>query len=154
MDPHLQSLLDKAAIRDLAYTYSHAIDRRDWKLMETCFAPDGDFILGDAVYAKNRAEYIHVVQGIERYHKTTHFNGNHLSDVTGNTATAETYVVASHFYRQDGQEKSYIMGIRYLDTLAKENGKWVFKRRQVAVDWEQGVGTPNPRRSTPTFPSR
>lgn len=150
----LQLLIDKNGIRDLAYTYAHAIDRHDWKLLESCFAPDGDFILGDVVYAKDRAEYVHVVQGIARYDKTMHFVGNHLSEIKGDTATGETYVVASHFYKEKGAQKAYIMGIRYLDKIAKVEGKWVFKRRQVAVDWEEGVGTPNPRRANPTFPSK
>jgi hypothetical protein len=153
MDPALQLLLDKAAIRDLAYTYSRAIDRRDWKLLESCFAPEGDFILAGVVYAKNRDEYIYTVQGIARYERTMHFNGNHLSEVKGDTATAETYTVATHIYKQDGVEKAYVMGIRYVDSLAKRNGTWAFTRRTVFVDWEQGVGTPNPRRAKPTFPS-
>ncbi len=149
-DPIVQELTDKAAIRDLAYTYSKAVDRRDWTLLASCFTPDLTFVLAGQVYASSRDQFLWTVQGIARYHTTMHFNGNHLSEVRGDTAAAETYTIASHWYTKDGREHEYVMGIRYRDELVRRDppqAGWLFKRRDLAVDWTRGEGLQNPRRS-------
>ena len=145
-DQHVETLKDKQGIRDLVYTYSHAADRRDYQLLATCFTPDLVFVIAGATYAANRDQFIYKVQGIERYHTTFHFNANHLAQIHGDTATAETYTLAHHFYTQEGRDALYLLGIRYLDNLVREDSRWLFKRREVVIDWEQGKGLTNPRR--------
>ena len=141
-----QMLRDKAEIRDLTYKYSHGVDRRDYKLLATCFTDDLVFILKGATYAASCEQYIYTVRGIERYHTTFHFNANHLAEIHGDKAKAETYTLAYHFYKKDGQETLYLIGLRYLDDLVRQGGRWLFKRREVVIDWEQGKNIPNPRR--------
>ena len=145
-DHDTQMLKDKAEIRELTYKYSRGVDRRDYKALATCFTADLVFILQGTTYAASRDQYIYTVQGIERYHTTFHFNANHLAGIHRDTAKAETYTLAHHFYKKDGQEQLYLIGLRYLDDLVRQDGRWLFKRREVVIDWEQGKNIPNPRR--------
>ena len=49
-----------------------------------------------------RAAIVEALRGIERYDRTTHFIGNQLARVEGDTATAETYCLAHHIHERDG----------------------------------------------------
>ena len=65
--------------------------------------------------------------------------GNQLVALSGDTAKVETYAVSNNLRlptterpaRHDSQ------GLRYLDDMVREQGRWVIKTRFELVDWER-----------------
>ena len=76
------------------------------------------------------------LSGIERYDRTTHFVGNQLARVEGDTATAETYCLAHHIHERDGVVVDRTLAIRYRDRLVRAGDRWRFAERILVVDWE------------------
>ncbi len=132
-----RELADRIAIRELAYSYARAVDRRDWALARTLFTED-------AVLVAPRFELVgveRIVKGlgvVERYRSTFHAVHNQAFTFDGDTATGETYCTASHLLERDGATTKIDWGIRYQDRCRRgEGGTWRFARRELLVDWIQ-----------------
>lgn len=123
--------------------YARGIDRRDWDLVRSCFAP-GAYVKGTA-FEGERGQYLDILfAGVERYPVTMHFIGNQQVEVTGDVASTETYLIAHHFADVAGEVESLILGVRYQDQLARQaDGRWAITRRDVFADWRR-VGVPPP----------
>ena len=50
-------------------------------------------------------------KSLTRYDSTMHFIGNQLVEVTGNTASSETYAVAYHRMRTDAEPMLLVVGV-------------------------------------------
>ena len=132
-----RQLADRIAIRELAFSYARAVDRRDWTLARTLFTDD-------AVLVSARFELVGVekivrgLQSVERYRATLHAVHNQLFTIDGDDASGETYCVANHLFERDGQPRKLDWGIRYQDRCRRtQGGAWRFARRELIVDWEQ-----------------
>jgi hypothetical protein len=141
----LRYLRDRREIQDLALRYARAADRRDYALFEAIFSEDarlsghrGDpdttppyFVLEgrDTIVASMRA--------LERFESTLHVVSNQLVEVDEDRAHGETYCTAHHIYRDGGVAMNHTMAIRYHDRLVRTNGRWRFRQRRLAVDWER-----------------
>lgn len=68
---------------------------------------------------------------------TTHFVGNHLVRLAGDSATGETYCLAHEIYPADGPDRMRVRSIRYRDTYRRTNGSWLFARRELTIDWTE-----------------
>jgi hypothetical protein len=49
-----------------------------------------------------------------------------LFDGYAHCAKGESYTIAHHVFTEDGDRKIMIASLRYLDTFAKTDGRWVF----------------------------
>jgi ketosteroid isomerase-like protein len=132
-----RQVADRLAIRDLAYAYARAVDRRDWALARTLFTED-------AVLVSARFELVGVerilrgLRTVERYRATFHAVHNQSFAIDGDEASGETYCVANHLFERDGQARKLDWGIRYQDRCRRgADGAWRFTRRELIVDWEQ-----------------
>lgn len=129
-------LLDREEIRDLVVRYAHAVDRRAWADVAACFLPDatadyGWFAGGIAdVLAKIRA-------GLDGFDAAVHFVGNHLAEVRGDDATAETYALCVHRGAAGGVVREVTVALRYLDRLVRTPDGWRIARRELAVDFDE-----------------
>jgi SnoaL-like domain len=74
-----------------------------------------------------------VVEDLKRYEATTHFNGQSTVTIDGNRATGESYTIAHHVSTEDGNRKTMIASLRYLDTFAKIDGRWYFAARDLIL---------------------
>jgi hypothetical protein len=130
-------------LRDLFDAYAHCADRRDAEGQKALFTDDTRF----AVYIDGEgSEPTYVLQGREalapvfddlsRYEVTTHFNGQSTVTIDGDRATGESYT-AHHVYSEDGTRKIMIASLRYLDTFAKLDGRWLFAERDLILDWSE-----------------
>lgn len=131
---------------DLTVLYSHAVDRRQWNLMEHVFHNDAicdlgvfrgpwrDFIAGAALVFDAALSY------------TSHQLGNFLFSFEDNfTAHAETYCTAHHRVRADapaggtfggtGEAYDLIGGLRYIDRFEKRNDRWAIAERRGLGEW-------------------
>jgi SnoaL-like domain len=135
---------DRLALRELFDTYAHCADRRDAEGQKALFTHDTVF----AVYMDGEgSEPTYVLQGREaltavfddlnRYEVTTHFNGQSTVAIDGNRATGESYTIAHHVFTDDGDRKIMIASLRYLDTFAKIDGRWLFAERKLILDWSE-----------------
>ena len=124
--------------------YAQAVDRRDYETLVSLMEPDGVIEVHDddpdrsdpLRSMRGRAEIDRRMRSIERYVKTWHLIGNHLVEVSGDAATAETYCAAHQVYGDDGATRDRVMYIRYLDELARDGLVWMFRRRRLWVDFE------------------
>lgn len=127
---------DRSAIRDLVTRYAVAVDRKDWAAVRACFTADATcdyaWFQGDLPTVLGLIE-----RGLARFESTTHLVGNHLAEVDGDTATAETYTLCHHRFRSPEGAIDRVAALRYLDGLVRTAEGWRIRRRDVVVDWER-----------------
>jgi ketosteroid isomerase-like protein len=133
---------DRLAIRELVDAYAHCADRRDCEGQMALFTKDAHFVVFmDAKSATpnqtiaSRADLRPVFEDLTRYDATTHFNGQSTIVLNGASATGESYCLAHHVQVQDGRRSLMVASLRYLDTFAKQAGRWLFSERRLMVDW-------------------
>jgi hypothetical protein len=133
---------DRLAIRELVDAYAHCADRRLAEQQKALFTEDTHFV----VYMEGRGtEPTQVLDGREsltpvfddlnRYQATQHFNGQSTVWLDGDRATGESYCIAHHLFADDGGRKLMIAHLRYGDTFVKVDGAWLFRKRNLYVDW-------------------
>ncbi len=134
---------DRVAIRELIDAYAHDADRREIEKQVALFTPDA--ILEnihnepgkdkDTTVLRGRKDLAAGFATLKNFEMTMHFNGQSTIDIHGDTATGETYCLAHHIFMQNGQRTLMIIGIRYVDTMVRVNGNWLFAKRQLNYDW-------------------
>jgi SnoaL-like domain len=131
----LRRLLDETAIRRVHLEYCRGVDRRDWDLVRSCYHPDavdhhgpysGD-VDGFIAWAKDFVETVV---------STTHFVGNQLVDVDGDTAWHEAYCQDHHRTKATDSTAAadYVVNLRYLDRMEARDGVWRIADRLVVHD--------------------
>jgi ketosteroid isomerase-like protein len=131
----VQRLLDEAAIRRVHLDYCRGVDRRDWDLVRACYHPDA--VDHHGPYSGDVDGFISwAIEYVETVVSTTHFVGNQLVDVDGNTAFHEAYCEAHHRMRAADSTPAadYVVNLRYLDHMEARDGKWRISDRLVVHD--------------------
>ena len=123
-DPDVRYLLDRAEIEDLTATFAVGLDRRDFDLVRSCFAPDaGEH--ADSLIASLREE-------LEPWRRSTHLLGNQRVEIDGDRASAETYAYVNYQRTGEREATHWSNGARrYLDDLVRSEGRWRITRRRV-----------------------
>ncbi|HQZ03293.1 MAG TPA: nuclear transport factor 2 family protein [Thauera sp.] len=125
---------DHIAIQNLLYRYADAADRRDAARMNRCFANAQVRITGPGIVVDDGDKMIGMLA--EMFDWTMHNVHNFAFEVDkdgGERAHGYTYCVATHVRTENGVRSKIDMYIRYLDELIKENGEWVFVKRELDV---------------------
>ncbi len=137
-----QKTADRVAIRELIDSYAHCADRRDADGQMALFTAETHFVVymdarssEPSMELHSRAELTTVIDDLNRYVATTHFNGQSTVRISGAAATAETYCLAHHVSVEGDERTIMIAAIRYDDTFAKSDGTWRFSERRLYVDW-------------------
>jgi hypothetical protein len=136
----MQVLIDKDAIRDLVLCYSRGVDRQDFAFLRTLYTPDAVEDNHSGLFSGPAEAYIDWLETVlPRVAMTTHAVQNHLIVVEDAThAQGEVYVLAYHrLPAEGGGWFDQIHGSRYLDHYEKYQGRWLFARRSVAIDWKR-----------------
>jgi ketosteroid isomerase-like protein len=133
---------DRLAIRELIDAYAFCADRRDARGQMALFTPDTHFVVYMDAKSEIPSQELHgresltpVFENLNSYKVTTHFNGQSTIQLDGSRATWVSYCLAHHVSAQDRKESLMVASIRYLDTFAKQDGKWYFAERRLVVDW-------------------
>jgi 3-phenylpropionate/cinnamic acid dioxygenase small subunit len=134
-DP-LRELSDRAAIHDLLMRYAHGVDRRDLAMVEACFAPDAAYegALGVGTIEVALAA---LRERMVRYQSTMHFLSNQLIELDGDAARCETYALVYHRLYADEGGQDFIVGVRYLDELARHGAGWWIVRRTARMEFQR-----------------
>jgi hypothetical protein len=137
-----EEMADRLAIRELIDAYAFCADRRDAMGQMALFTRNTHFVVYmDAKSAIPSQELYGreclapVFENLNSYKVTTHFNGQSTIQLDGSRATGVSYCLAHHVSEQNGKESLMVASIRYLDTFAKQDGKWYFAERRLMVDW-------------------
>jgi uncharacterized protein (TIGR02246 family) len=132
------SVEDRWALRELAYRYARAVDRRDWELASHLFTRDC-VLVGPGYELVGRDAILAGLRKIDRFSATQHSVHNQLLEIVDDTATGETYCTAHHLYERDGSRRKLSWGIRYQDRCLREEGLWRYQRRELLLDWTQDL---------------
>jgi hypothetical protein len=134
---------DRLAIRELIEAYAHCADRRDAKGQMSLFTADTHFVVYMNPKDPKPSQELHsrealapVFAELNQYDVTTHFVGQStIFTLTGDRATGEAYCLAHHVTVDDSKRRLMVASLRYLDTLVKTDGAWLFSERLLYVDW-------------------
>jgi hypothetical protein len=142
IEQKLQQLEDRLAIRELIDQYTYCADTRDAQGQMALFTEDTNFeVFMDeksptpTQVVNSRKDLFPVFDNLNTYLSTMHFNGQSTVRLDGDRATGITYCRAYHLNIQDGVQKLMIAGIRYYDTMVKQDAKWLFAERKLKVCW-------------------
>lgn len=136
-----QDLRDRLDLRQLVDTYAYALDRRMAALFGSLFGAGGELVLvragGHDLVFDGRDGWARALAVLEPCRVTTHFVGNHLVRLAGDSATGETYCLAHEVYPGDGADRMRVRSIRYRDSYRRTEGSWLFTRRELIIDWTE-----------------
>ena len=134
----LQELWDHHQIRELLATYCHGCDRGDEVLMASTYCEDSWDDHGPRKMPGGRFAFETVEESLETTRVVSHLLGQSLIRVTGDEAGAETYFIATVIYpaRERGATETLNqLGGRYVDTLAREDERWLIRKRICVREW-------------------
>jgi uncharacterized protein (TIGR02246 family) len=137
------TIADEQAIFRLAHLYARAVDRRDAETLAALFIEDGVIDRSGNAW-RGRAALRGIPARLDGlYASTLHTVRNQTATVDGDTAEGETYSIACHLRRpENGKQVRIDWGIRYQDRFARENGAWLFAKRELIVDWVETTELP------------
>ena len=134
---------DRLAIRELVEAYAHCADRRDAKGQMSLFTADTHFVVymdskdsKPSMELHSRQALAPIFADLNKYHATTHFLGQStISTLTEDRAAGEAYCLAHHVTVDGEKRRLMVASLRYLDTVVKIDGAWLFAERLLYVDW-------------------
>jgi ketosteroid isomerase-like protein len=133
----LQRLIDRQDIVDVVNTYCRAVDRRDRELLMSVYHPDAIDDHGVMVGSReDMYEWGRLRDEAGTLEATLHHITSHTCEIDGDTAHAESY----YLYTAplvDGPV--WIASGRYIDRLARVNGKWKIAVRYCLVEWSTTI---------------
>ena len=134
---------DRFEILDLMNRYALAVDRRDWDLYRSVFAPDARIDYrdsgGEVGALEPIVEWLSAV--LAPFAGLQHNMGNHLVefDADGDTARACTYFLAVHTSLDGrGEEVLLRVGGFYQDRLVRRDPGWRIAERVELSTWMDG----------------
>lgn len=139
----LQELLDKQAIYEVLCRYCRGVDRMDRALTDSCFWPGAiDIHVGkEKLYTGTAQEFFDSEwEGFKEFTASQHHLCNHLAQVRGDKAVAETYQF-SLYWKRPGTEaaRNVFNSNRYVDRFEKRGGEWRIVHRQLIRNFSCGI---------------
>jgi len=130
------AVADHIAIQRLMYRYASCADRKDYAGFAEVFCADAVFDFSGRVVT-SLAAIQDMMHALEKYSVTLHQVHNTLYEVDGDIATGETYCLASHLFKDQGDTVKLDMGIIYEDRLRRCAGDWLIELRKFTLLWSQ-----------------
>jgi hypothetical protein len=126
---------DRQEIYDLVCGYCRAVDRLDLPGVRAVYLENGvDHHTGFSGTADEFVDFLAAV--LPRLEGTQHIIGNHLAEVHGDVAVAETYGTAVHWGSPpDDPARNFTSGFRYVDHLERRDGRWGIRERWAIREW-------------------
>jgi len=133
---------DRLAIRELIDAYARCADTRDAEGQKALFTDDTHFVVymdGEGTAPTQdlhgREALTPVFAALNQYEVTMHFNGQSTVSLDGDRAGGDTYCIAHHVFSSDGERKIMVAYLRYLDTIVKQDGRWLFAERNLYLEF-------------------
>lgn len=145
----------RTEIHDVVLRYCRGIDRLDLELVRSAYHPGAiDHHTG---FDGTVEEYLPWVRAaLERFTGTLHVVANHIAEIDGDVAVAETYCNASHWGEPlDDPRRNFTSGSRYVDVMTREAGRWAIKERWSVREWTRSdAGRLMPKEGSGPNPAR
>lgn len=139
MEPLVQRMIDREAIRDCIARLARGEDRRSADLIRACWWPEARFDYG--VHSGDFETYLAwVVPGADAIKDTQHLIGQSVIELAGEAAQVETHVFSYHRIDMGKGDRDTCIGGRYLDRFEKRSGEWRIADRVMLYEWEQDWG--------------
>jgi hypothetical protein len=133
----LTALTAKQDITEAIYKYCKSMDKIDRALGLSLWHADGTVDYGELFPGKTGADFIAWVSDVhETMVKTSHQMTNILIDLTGDTATSESWVTAVLRMEVEGVMIDRVIRGRYLDRWSKREGRWALDHRKYDHDFD------------------
>ena len=133
---------ERLAIRELVDAYAFCADTRDAEGQKALFTDDTRFVVymgGEGSDAtddlRGRESLTPVFENLNTYDVTMHFNGQSTVILDADRAGGDTYCIAHHVFTADGERKIMVAYLRYLDTIVKQDGRWLFAERKLYLEF-------------------
>jgi SnoaL-like domain len=126
---------DRAFILDVVLRYCRGVDRLDMALVRSAYHPGAiDHHTGFSGIVDDYIAWISA--GLRRLDGTMHIVGNHLVQLSGDVAVAETYGTAVHWGQPaDEPRMNFTSGFRYVDLMTFEEEHWAIRERWAVREW-------------------
>lgn len=132
----IDEVISRQQIADLTMAYCRGVDRADVELLKSIFHDDSTVVSG--AFNGNGQEFaVEICRIVEAvFDQTFHSIANQWIDVTGDSAVAETYVIAvATTSGADADKTETLTGGRYIDRFTRREGIWKFAERSFICDW-------------------
>jgi hypothetical protein len=132
----LEALVDKQAITEVIYRYCRGMDRLDLDLLLSVYHADSHDDHGGR-HGTGHEFARRVVEGLGSVdQRTQHHITNILIELDGDTAWAESYLIAYHRFLE-GTQTLLEFGGRYVDRFERRDGEWRMADRVIVYDWSR-----------------
>ena len=129
----LQELSDRMEIQDLLVRYSHAIDTRQWHLLDQVFTPDAHIDYTAMGGDKGNLSEIKAFldKSFKMFSASQHMITNSAVELDGDEATGRTMCHNPMVFRAEdgGDGQVFYCGLWYLDRLVRTPEGWRIRER-------------------------
>ena len=126
----------RSEIHDRIVALARAVDRGDEGLMRSLWHPGAQVDMGGYFSGSAEAFCAYMLETLDDLVRVAHTVANEWISVDGDTAVAETYVIAIATSRTRQGDRDALVGGRYLDRFERIDGAWKFTRRMFVHDWQ------------------
>jgi len=114
--------------------YARAVDERDVDGLASLFHPDAQIVGARGV--QSLGDWLETMRAPRSFPSSMHVIGEPLIDDDGpGGATTDTYAVVYQIGDPGAGQSDLTLGMRYVDRLVLEQGRWLFKSRSSNVVW-------------------
>ena len=126
---------DHDDLRAIVQRYSRAADDRDVEQLAELFEPGAEIIGTRGTQTLD--EWLATMRGPRAFPTSMHVLGDPLIelDADAGTATLDTYAVVYQLRDPDSGGGDLTLGIRYLDEVARTDGRWRIRQRPSRTLW-------------------
>lgn len=130
----LQALLDREEIRALVSSFARSIDTKNQPQYAANFAEDGELTTPFGTRVGRAA--IADMKGPPPGTHAHHLIGQVDIDLHGDTATATTYMIATHVFSSDSLTEKAHSGGWYEQEFVRTSEGWKFSKVSLVIRWE------------------
>jgi hypothetical protein len=123
------------ALRVLGQRYARAADERDVTALAEIFHPDAEIIGSRG--RQSLDEWLDTMRGPRAFPTSMHMIGDPLIDLAegADRATVDSYAVVYQLSDPGSGKGDLTLGIRYVDEVVTDQGRWVIRRRTAHTVW-------------------
>lgn len=136
-EQRLLQLLDERDIHDVLRRYCRGVDRCDAALIASCYHQDAVDDHGNWLTTGPGAPQAIISRVKPGADAAMHFMGNVLIEVEGDTAFAESYLLAFRSSEKEGRPSTRTRAVRFVDRFERRGGEWRISERVVVDDWNR-----------------
>jgi hypothetical protein len=136
---NLQEVSDRMEIQELMVKYCHAIDNRDWDVLDEIFTPDAVIDYSEMVGIKGSLVEIKafLAESIQQLSVSQHIISTAQIKIEGDCAHGRTICTNPMVLRHDGHVM--LVGLWYRDEFVRTAKGWRIKSRYEENCWRYNV---------------